>query len=387
MHRKRKRLYLQVGLFVVTFITTTLAGAQWVHQRLIFSEGYSWQDFASGLPYSVPLLLILTVHEFGHYFMARFHRVKASLPYYIPFPPIPFLPINFGTMGAVIRLRSRTRSNIQTFDIGLAGPLTGFVVALVILFYAFQSLPSHEYVFQFHPEYEPYGENYADVVYSDEFINQRGPAIAVNFGPNLIFWLLEQTVSDESRIPNGNELMHYPVLVACYIALFFTCLNLLPIGQLDGGHVLYGLFGFRTHRTIARIFFIGLTFYSGLGLSFIDPKLPQDDLILGIAGYLFFLYLAFRGLKLSLAERLMYVLLMFAVQFSLMVFIPGIKGYEGWLLFALILGRFIGIEHPPSEIEQPLDPKRVLLGWIALGVFVLCFSPAPFQIQLITGQG
>lgn len=386
MHRKRKRIYFQVALFVITFITTTLAGAEWSYQRSVFSGDYSWQDFTSGLAYSIPLLLILTVHEFGHYFMALFHRVKASLPYYIPFPPIPFLPVNFGTMGAVIRLHSRPRTNVQTFDIGLAGPLAGFIVALAMLFYGFQTLPSHEYIFQFHPEYEPYGKDYADVVYSDEFISQRGPVLDINLGANLVFWLFEQTVSDKSRVPNGHELMHYPLLLACYIALFFTCLNLLPIGQLDGGHVIYGLFGFRAHRAIARIFFLGLTFYSGLGLQFIDPQLPQQELIPGIAGYLFFLFLAFNGLKLPLSETLMYVLLMFAVQFSLMVFVPGIKGYEGWLLFAFILGRFIGIEHPPSELEQPLDPKRVMLGWLALLIFILCFSPAPFQLQIITGQ-
>lgn len=82
----------------------------------------------------------------------------------------------------------------------------------------------------------------------------------------------------------------------------------------------------------------------------------------------------------------MYTLLIFAAQFSLMVYVPGISGYQGWLLFAFVLGRFIGTDHPPAEIEQPLDGNRVLLGWIALLVFVLCFSPAPIELNVIMGQ-
>ena len=377
---------MQVALFVITLISATAAGSQWAYQTSVFSGEYTWADFSKGFAYSVPLLLILTVHEFGHYFVAMYHKVKASLPYYIPIPPIPFLPFNLGTMGAVIRLRSRPYSNVQNFDIGIAGPLAGFVVALFVLYYGFQTLPPHDYIFQFHPEYAEYGENYADVVYTDEFIKDRGPVLDVKIGTNLIFWLFAKTVDDPSRVPNAHELMHYPLLLACYIALFVTCLNLLPIGQLDGGHVVYGLFGFKTHRIIARGFFLALIFYAGLGLSYIDPALPQDELLLGIAGYLLFLFMSFRGLNLPTVETLMYVLLMFAVQFSLMVYVPGIRGYEGWLLFAFILGRFIGIEHPPCEIEQPLDSNRVILGWIALLMFILCFSPAPIQFQVITGQ-
>lgn len=386
MHREHKRVILQVVLFVVTFITTTIAGTQWCYGRSVFEPDYSWTDFYHGLPFSIPLLLILTVHEFGHYFTALFNRVKASLPYYIPIPPIPFLPFNIGTMGAVIRLRSKPYSNIQNFDIGLAGPLAGFIVALIVMFYGFRTLPPPEYIFQFHPEYEQYGLRYADVVYSDEYLSQHGPVLDVRIGNNLLFWMFEKVVADPERVPNPHELMHYPILLACYIALFVTCLNLLPIGQLDGGHVLYGLFGFRIHRVIARVFFLALIFYAGLGLPYIDPHLPQGSLLLGMAGYLLFLFMAFRGMRLPLKDTWMYVFLIFGAQFSLMVFVPGIQGYEGWLLFGFILGRFIGIEHPPSEIEKPLDPARVMLGWIALLIFILCFSPAPLQLEVITGQ-
>ena len=383
MHREKRRILLQVALFVTTFITTTLAGAQWAHSRSIFMADFSWSDFESGLSFSVPLLAILTVHEFGHYFLAMYHKVKASLPYYIPFPPIPYFPVNFGTMGAVIRLRSKPVTNVQNFDIGIAGPLAGFILALVIMFYGFRTLPPPEYIFQFHPEYEQYGRDYADVVYSPEYLREQGAIVDVTFGANLLFWIFEKVAADPERVPNSRELMHYPVLFACYLAIFFTCLNLLPIGQLDGGHVVYGLFGYRVHRAVATVSFLALIFYAGLGLQYIDPSLPQKDLLIGIAGYLLFLFMSFKGLGLSAQATLMYVLLMFALQFSLTVYVPGIRGYEGWLLFAFVLGRFIGIEHPPSEIEQPLDMPRVLLGWFALLMFALCFSPAPIEFQAI----
>ena len=193
MRSERRRILIQVALFVTTFITTTLAGAQWTYGRSIFMHDFSWSDFRSGLSFSVPLLAILTVHEFGHYFVAMYHKVKASLPYYIPFPPIPFFPFNLGTMGAVIRLRSRPVSNVQNFDIGVAGPLAGFILALIIMFYGFRTLPPPEYIFQFHPEYEQYGRDYADVVYSPEYLKQNGPILDVTIGTNLLFWIFEKT--------------------------------------------------------------------------------------------------------------------------------------------------------------------------------------------------
>ena len=383
MRKEQKRILLQAALFVATFITTTLAGAQWTFGRTVFMDNFSWSDFTGGLAYSIPLMLILTVHEFGHYLVAMYYKVKASLPYYIPFPPIPFVPVSLGTMGAIIRMRTRPVSNVQNFDIGVAGPVAGFIVALFILAYGFMTLPPPEYVYQFHPEYEQYGPNYADVVYSPEYLKEHGPVLDVSIGSNLMFWIFGEVFADPARIPSAQEMMHYPVLMACYIALFFTSLNLLPIGQLDGGHVIYGLFGYKTHRVIARVFFLALVFYAGLGLSYIDPALPQKELLLGIAGYLFFLFFTFAGLRLPPKDTLMYVLLMFAIQFSLMVYLPGIKGYEGWILFALLIGRLIGTEYPPSEIERPLDTNRIIIGWIALLIFILCFSPAPIRVSIL----
>lgn len=371
MSKEKRIIFIQVVLFITTFITTTIAGAEWTYGKSIYGE-FTWNDFLSGMHFSIPFLLILTVHEFGHYFTAMYHKVKSSLPYYIPFPP---MPLSIGTMGAVIRLLTKVHSKKQNFDIGIAGPLAGFVVAIIVLIYGFATLPPAEYIFQIHPEYEQFGLNYADHVYR----GQQG-VIDVTIGKNLLFLFLEQMVADPSRLPNVHEIMHYPYLFAGFLALVFTSLNLLPIGQLDGGHVLYGLAGFKIHRIIASAFFIGFMFYAGLGLEYIHPSKPFSELQLYIPLYLLFLYFCFRGLGLPLRDTIMYTLLVFGSQFVLTVIYPGIQGYSGWLLFGLVLGRFLGIQHPPSEIEEPLDEKRKILGWIAVLIFIICFTPNPVEL-------
>jgi membrane-associated protease RseP (regulator of RpoE activity) len=374
MPKETRRILLQILLFIVTFITTTFAGAEWTHGRSVLAGDFTWNDFVGGMEYSIPFLLILTVHEFGHYFTAIYYNVKSSLPYYIPFPPLPF---SIGTMGALIRLRSRVPSKVQNFDIGIAGPLAGFVMAMIILFYGFTHLPSNDFIFQIHPEYKVYGANYADYVYQD----QKPGVMDVTFGDNLLFYFFKNVIADPERVPNAHELMHYPFLLAGYLSLIFTCLNLLPIGQLDGGHVVYGLFGYRIHRIIATVFFSIVIFYAGFGL--VKPTDPPDTLLLWVPGYLIFLYIAFSGLKLSKRDTVMYAVLMFAAQFSLSWMFPGVEGYSGWLLWVFVIGRFVGIDHPPCEIEEPLNGTRVVLGWLALIIFVLCFSPAPLVMKVI----
>ena len=338
---------------------------------------YSWAGFLSGLPFSIPFLLILTVHEFGHYFTAKYHGVKSTLPYYIPIPPIPF---SIGTMGAVIRLKSKVYSKKQNFDIGIAGPLAGFVMAMAVLFYGFSNLPSPEYIFEIHPEYEEYGLNYAETVYENENEN----IIDVTIGQNLLFLFFEKFVADPDRMPNPHEIMHYPILFAGYLSLVFTCLNLMPIGQLDGGHVVYGLFGFKVHRIIASVFFVLFVFYAGLGA--IDPTSGRASLIIWIPAYIGFLYFVMKGLGFPMRDTLMYALLMFAAQLILSWIVPGIKGYPSWLFFVFILGRFIGIQHPPSEIEEPLDAKRIVLGWLCLIIFIITFTPAPTCAEITTSM-
>ena len=379
MNSETKRVVFQVFLFITTFVTTTFAGSAWCYGKMISPE-YTWHDFLLGMNFSVPLLLFLTVHEFGHYFMALFHKVKTSLPYYIPVPPISVLALSIGTMGAVIRLRSRPHSNQQHFDIGMAGPLAGFIVGVGILIYGFATLPPPEYIFEIHPEYKQYGLNYAEHVYSPEHFKDGG--IDVQIGGNLLYHLLETVIADPARVPNPHEVMHYPALFAGFFALLFTCLNLLPIGQLDGGHVVYGLFGRKVHRVIATIAFVALLLYAGLGNELIDLKNSSDMAVVTVPAYVIFLYLCLTGLKLHWRDTLMYAMLIFALHFGMAAFLPAVKGYSGWMLFGLVVGRFVGIQHPPSEVEVPLDNKRVVLGWITLLIFVLCFSPAPVEAAI-----
>jgi len=374
MSSDQKRVLLQLGLFIITFITTTLAGAEWSYGRSIFAPDYSWSDFLSGLEYSIPFLLILTVHEFGHYFAAKYHKVKVTLPYYLPMPPLPF---SIGTMGALIRLREKVYSKKQNFDIGFAGPLAGFVAALVILFYGFTHLPEPEYIFQIHPEYEQYGLSYADYVYQ----NQKESIIDITIGKNLLFLFFENFVADPARVPNPHEIMHYPIIFAGFLSLVFTFLNLLPIGQLDGGHVAYGLFGFKLHRIVASIIFVAFLFYAGIGV--VTPRDGAESLLYWIPGSIAFLYMALSGLGLPKRDTIMYALIMFAALFVLSWLYPNLQGYSGWLLFGFLIGRFIGVQHPPSEIEEPLDTKRVILGWFCLLIFIICFTPAPLTIAEI----
>ncbi len=382
MNQRIKGYLIHSSLFLVTFITTTLAGAEWTHGKqiifittdgILYNANYSWQDFFSGLPYARCFLMILTAHEFGHYFTAMYYRVKVTLPYYIPLPPIGFL---FGTLGALIRIKSPIRSTKENFDIGIAGPLAGFVVAFGFLLYGFTHLPPPEYIFQFHPDYQQFGLDYAAHVYTPAFMPEG--TVDVVIGKNLLFLFFEKFIADPSRVPNVHEIIHYPFLFAGFLSLIFTSINLLPVGQLDGGHVLYGLVGFKWHRIIASVLFIAFIFYAGLG--YIKPTESANALMLSIPLFIGFLFFALKGLGLSLRDTLLAALSIFTVQYLLASIFPTLKGYEGWLLFVFILGRFIGVQHPPSEIEHPLSHGRVILGWIALVIFVLCFAPEPIAL-------
>jgi membrane-associated protease RseP (regulator of RpoE activity) len=155
----------------------------------------------------------------------------------------------------------------------------------------------------------------------------------------------------------------------------------LPIGQLDGGHVLYGLIGFKRHRMVASIVFLAFLFYAGIGL--FTPYQPVEELIYEIPLFIGFMFFSLRGLGLSVKNTILLSLAIFTAQYALAAFIPTFKGYSGWLLFLFLIGRFVGIAHPPSEIELPLTLGRKILGWIALLIFVLCFSPIPFDIEVI----
>ncbi len=353
---------------------------EWVNGSFLLfpdpSKNIDWLSSANifqGLRYSISFLGILTFHEFGHYLTARYYGIKTTLPFYIPF----WLGINisFGTMGAFIRIKERISSRKEYFDVGIAGPLAGFVVGFFLLVYAFLTLPEQEYLLQYNPDYAQYGENFLPQAY--ENIDQ--PIFKV--GKNLLFLILEQLlVSDPSRIPNGFEMFHYPFVFAGYLAMFFTALNLLPIGQLDGGHVVFGLFGYKRAKTISEGLFIAFVLFAGLG--WVHPFLPTDELTYMIPIGIGLYYLMFSKMRSDWKDALLLATFVFASQFLLTFFFPGIKGYQGWLVFAFLIGRVLGAHHPPALMDEPLDQKRKALGWIALLIFVLCFSPRPFILEL-----
>ncbi|GAB3295862.1 site-2 protease family protein [Hymenobacter humi] len=368
-----RQAVVHIGLFLVTLVTTTLAGIQLTRGDVGFLpldvfalRGAALSaELARGLWFALPFLGVLTVHEFGHYFTARHNRVRATLPYYIPFP------LGLGTFGAIIRIKDRIFSRREFFDIGLAGPLAGFVVAVPLLIYGFLTLPPlEEYLFKVHPEYAQYGADYARYVYPP---GQEGITLA----KPLLYQFLESTFANAARLPHPNELMHYPVLLAGALSLFFTALNLLPMGQLDGGHILYGLMGRRRFNRLALWLFLGFIFYAGLGMFSLQTD-GETWLYFGPV-YALYLGLIFWRIMPTPRQGLLLAASVWAGQLAFAVAAPGISGNPGWLIFGLLLGRLTGIYHPPAPDERPLSPGRKLLGWVMVAIFVLCFTPSPFK--------
>ena len=338
-----------------------------------------WTHFWQGFRFSIPFLGILTVHEFGHYFAAKYHKVKVTLPYYIP------LWLGFGqtigTLGAFIRIKEFIRSRQKYFDIGIAGPLAGFAVALGVLWYGFAHLPTLDYIFTIHPEYQKFGMGFARVVYTNQTANG-----SVLLGDNLLFSFFKNYVADPARLPPPQEIMHYPLLLAGYLALFFTSLNLIPIGQLDGGHVLYGLIGNKNFRLVAPILFFIFITYAGLGihrpeqLAFAKGEDFWNELG-SLAIYIVFSQICFsRVADSNPLNSWVLAFLSVVVQFGINLVFPTWEGYSGFLAFAFLLGRVLGVHHPPTEDIQPLNRTRQIVGWLSLLIFVLCFSPKPFII-------
>ena len=139
-----KTILMHIVLFIITVIATTIAGAEWMYGRWLFSGEYSLtqDELWNGLSFSIPFLCILSVHEMGHYVVARMNQIKVTLPYYIPMwlGFIPGMP-SFGTMGAFIRIKAVIQSRREYFDVGVAGPIAGFIIALIVLWYGFSHLP------------------------------------------------------------------------------------------------------------------------------------------------------------------------------------------------------------------------------------------------------
>ncbi|MEM0941114.1 MAG: site-2 protease family protein [Bacteroidota bacterium] len=404
MDKRIKTLLIHIGLFVLTLITTTFAGTEWTLGKFVIF-GIEWDDFLFGLQFSIPFLGILTFHEFGHYFTAKYHNIKVTLPYYLPvwlgFLAIPSL----GTMGAFIRIKESITSRTKYFDVGVSGPVAGFIVAIILYVVGFRTLPETAYIYEIHPEYELFGENFEEKMMDLDTIilkkdlnpsrmaynalndtirtNQSG---SISFGNNLLMTIGRNYLAPNDRyIPSADELMHYPLLLASFLAFFFTALNLLPMGQLDGGHILFGLVGAKNHAIISRILFIGFLFYAGLGLV-TTSSLENSSLIslgsflLWTGAYLYFLYYCLLYVFKEKRERFLYATVLFTIQFFIGSIFK-IEGYTGWLLFIFIIGRVIGLDHPPVVENGPLTVERKVLGWIALIIFVLCFSPQPLVVD------
>ncbi|MBC7449069.1 MAG: site-2 protease family protein [Hymenobacteraceae bacterium] len=346
---------LHVGLLALTLLTTTVAGAEWVHQHLFFvadSGEFRWRGWLTGaqlldgLGFSLPFLGILTVHEFGHFLTARYHGVRTSWPFYLPFY-LGFSP-GIGTVGAVIRIRDRVYSRREFFDIGVAGPLAGFVVLVGVLVWALLTLP--------HLLLAP-------------------PPPGLQIGHNLLLDGLERLCGIPAYA--HASLTRQPVVLAGYMGAFFTALNLLPIGQLDGGHVTYGLFGYGRAARISLLAFTGLVGYAGLGL--IDPSAAPTTLAWAVPLYLAYLWLLARPAVPTPRWALLAAVTMLLAQVGTKALFPALEGNPGWLLLALLLARGIGLVHPPAPNETPLDWRRRVVGWLALGLLVLCYSPSPFE--------
>ena len=373
-NKSRKTQIIQLLLFIVTLTATTISGAEWMFSKSILYGDplLSSSELLAGLYFSVPFLGILTVHEFGHYFTAKYYNVKVTLPYYIPMW-VGFIPApSIGSMGAFIRIKSMIQSRKEYFDIGIAGPLAGFVIALFVLTYGFTHLPEADYIFEIHPEYEEYGLNYEEFVYDQNEIN-------FVVGDNLLFMFFEKFVADPDKVPNNYEMYHYPWLFAGFLALFFTALNLIPIGQLDGGHVTYGLFGYKNSRILSRVLFLIMVTISGVGL--LPSGSINMEFVTSAAFYLLFLYLAFHHFEKNVKKRLLLVIWIMIIQIFALQFFPDANDYGIFMMFSFVIGRFLGIDHPKAIIDKPLNLNRKIIGWIALAVFVVSFTPRPLYIE------
>ena len=291
----RKSLILAAGLFLVTLFTSVVAGthfaAAYAHNQaasldaLFQSFRLAYRNPTSllgGVPFAVTLLTILLAHELGHYFACRHHHIRASYPFFIPAPTL------IGTFGAFILIRSAIRSRRALFDVGASGPLVGFMVALPALAYGVL----HAKVI---PQFSADGS--ADVI----------------FGVPLILRFMAAVLQPNA---NASDLLLHPVGRAAWVGLFATSLNLLPVGQLDGGHIVRCI-NEKLHRIISR-------------------GLP---VLLLLAGFL----------------------------------------WNGWWLWGAILLGMSFLRQAPIYDPTPLNPNRKLGAIAALIVFLLCFMVIPLS--------
>lgn len=287
------RPLVHLGLFLATVVTTLLAGTLMLGGVPLDELWRNPSRILVGLPFAASLLGILGVHEFGHYALGRRHGMPVSLPYFIPVPPIP--PFLLGTLGAVIRLRGAIRDRRSLFDMAVAGPLAGLVVAVPV------------YVL---------GLKLSTVVRIPQGPVEGG---YVQFGDALLPKLLERLTL--GALPPDFDILLHPVGVAAWFGFFVTALNLIPAGQLDGGHIVYALFGSR-HALISKLAVGGLVL---IGVAF---------------------------------------------------------GSINWLVWAALIVGLMGFRHSPTMDDiTPLDGRRRALGLFALILLVLLLPPVPLSVR------
>ena len=281
----KKIPYLHILLFVITFITTLGAGA--LQQGVNIFE--SPRKLLAGLPFAGTLMIILAVHELSHYIASKRQHIKATLPYFIPAPSF------IGTFGAFIKMKSPIITRNALIDVGASGPIAGFIVSLIASIIGLSM--SH-------------------------IVHLAKADGSLFLGDSLVFSFLSRIIV--GALPDSVDILLHPIAFAGWIGLFVTSLNLLPIGQLDGGHIAYAILGDR-HRYVSIIIVAALA----------------------ICGF-----------------------------FALI----GIYGWEGWGVWALML-LILGIKHPPVlDREMPLDHIRKYIAVVSLVIFIITFIPVPFKM-------
>ena len=376
-----KTILKHLGLFLLTVFFVTMTGANFVgFDPVLFPFAIpDTVDLLRGLLFAGLLLAFLTFHEFGHYFAAVHHKIKVSLPYYIP------IPIGIGTLGAVIRIKEPIRRMHKLFDVGAAGPVAGFIVALTVLLVGFTTLPEPDYVQNFagHEELKEYVA--ANGAYPDFITDETEEGGVLTIGNTLLYSGLAALFDN---VPPMWEMYHYPFLFAGWLGLFFTALNLMPVGQLDGGHILYSLIGSRKHKIVARIFFAFITALAGIEFIpflavFIYQFIPLPFIEWIAWGGLLYMLMTkeFRSNKswvngmviLSLALSAGYTYIFGAAETGQASFI--------WLVWSFFIAFIVKVEHPPVEIEEKLSPGRQVIGWLSMLIFILCISPNPIYMN------
>lgn len=299
------RPLVNLVLFLLTIVSTLFVGSLYGGdpariQQL--SDIFLPQNILQGWPFSLTLLLILVAHEFGHYFAARYHKVAVTLPFFIP------LPIGFGTLGAFIQLKEPVPDRRKLFDIGVAGPLAGLVIAIPLLLFGL----------------------------STSEVAVPPPLPGAQLEGNSILYYFAKIAVFGKPLPNpitGEDVFMNQVTFAAWIGLLVTALNLLPVGQLDGGHTVYALFGRRARvLNITTLVVMGLLGAAGLEpLQAIFPRLAEI-------------------------------------------------GFFGWFIWLGLIVFVLGPYHPPAldDVTQ-LDPRRRLVGYLVILLFLVTFVPTPFR--------